>query len=176
MKPKKVLVGLIIIVVAVVVVLQALQPKQSGYIKIDTPNIKTRMSLRGGWWSTQQVSSGVESVELSARKYRPRRISLAIQKGGNEWIIDGFGPWGDMAKINVKEGQTAVLKPGPPFLVKTNVRRKGQNLTIGLLVIGQAGEHYSAQVRTRRGTLPAPRLKIVDEDAKVLASDKFQFG
>ena len=175
MKQKKVLIGLII-VVAVVVVLRALQSNQSGYIKIDTPNIKTRMSLRGGWWSEQQVSSGVESVELPARTYRPRRISLAIQKGGNEWIIDGFGPWGELAKINVKKDQTTVLKPGPPFLVKTNVRRKGQNLSIGLLVIGQAGEHYSAQVRTRRGSLPAPRLKIVDEGAKVLASDKFKFG
>ena len=175
MKQKKVLIGLVI-VVAVVVVLPALQSNQSGYIKIDTPNIKTRMSLRGGWWSEQQVSSGVESVELPARKYRPRHISLAIQKGESEWVVSGFGPWGELAKINVKEGQTAVLKPGPPFLVKTNVRRKGQNLSIGLLVIGQAGEHYSAQVRTRRGSLPAPRLKIVDEGAKVLASDKFKFG
>jgi hypothetical protein len=175
MKQKKVLIGLVI-VVAVVIVLRALQPRQSGYIKIDTPNIKTRMSLRRGWWSEQQVSSGVESIELPARTYRPRRISLAIQKGGNEWIINGFGPWGELAKINVKEGQTAVLKPGPPFLIKTNLRRRGQNLTIGLLVVGQAGEHYSAQVRTRRGSLPAPRLKIVDEGAKVLASDKFRFG
>jgi hypothetical protein len=175
MKQKKVLIGLVI-VVAVVVVLLALQSRQSGYIKIDTPNIKTRMSLRGGWWSEQQVSSGVESVELSAQTYRPRRISLAIQKGGNEWAIDGFGPWGKLAKIKVKGGRTAVLKPGPPFLVKTNVRRKGQNLSIGLLLIGQAGEHYNARVRTRRGTLPAPRLKIVDEGAKVLASGKFGFG
>ncbi len=175
MKHKKVLIGLII-VVAIVVVLQALLSRQSGYIKIDTPNIKTRMSLRGGWWSEQQVSSGVESVELPARTYRPRHISLAIQKGESELIVSGFGPWGELATINVKEGQTAVLKPGPPFLVKTNVRRKGQNLSIGLLVIGQAGEHYSAQVRTRRGSLPAPRLKIVDEGAKVLASDKFKFG
>jgi len=175
MKQKIVIAGFII-VVAVVVVLQVLQSNQTGYIKIDTPGIKTKMSLRRGWWSLQQVSSGVESVEFPARKYRPRRISLAIQKGGNEWIINGFGPWGELAKINVKEGQTAVLKPGPPFLIKTNLRRRGQNLTIGLLVVGQAGEHYSAQVRTRRGSLPAPRLKIVDEGAKVLASDKFKFG
>ncbi len=175
MKQKKVLIGLVI-VIAVVVVLLVLHSRKSGYIKIDTPNIKTRMSLRGGWWSEQQVSSDVEPVKLPARKYRPRRISLATKKGGNEWTIDGFGPWGDLAKINVKEGQTAVLKPGPPFLVKTNVRRKGQNLSIGLLVIGQAGEHYNAQVRTRRGSLPAPRLKIVDEGAKVLASGKFGFG
>ncbi|MHC4545498.1 MAG: hypothetical protein ACYSYL_13420 [Planctomycetota bacterium] len=169
MKQKRILIGLVI-VVAIVVVLPALLSRQSGYIKVDTPNIKTRMSLRSGWWSEQQVSSGVESVELPARKYRPRRISLAGQKDGNEWIVSGFGPWGDLAKINVKEGQTAVLKPGPPFLVKTNVIKRGQNLSISPLVIGQAGEHYSARVRTRRG------LKIVDESGKVLVSDKFKFG
>lgn len=176
MKPKKVLVGLIVIVVAVVILLRTLQPDGSGHIKIDTPNIKTRMSLRHGWWSRLQVSSGVESVEVPARKYRPRRISLAMQKDRNEWIIDGFGPWGELAKINVKAGRTTVLKPGPPLLVKTNVRKKGQNLLIGLVVVGQAGEHYSARVRTRRETLPAPGLKIVDEGGKVLVSDKFKFG
>ncbi|MHC4086740.1 MAG: hypothetical protein ACYS18_12340 [Planctomycetota bacterium] len=175
MKQQKVLIGLII-VVAVVIVLLILQSNQGGYIKIDTPNIKTRMSLRSGWWSKQQVSSGVEPVKLPAQKYRPRRISLATKKGGNEWTIDGFGPWGELAKINVKKDQTTVLKPGHPFLIKTNVRRRGQNLSIGLLVIGQAGEHYSARVRTSRGSLPAPRLKIVDENAKVLASGKFGFG
>jgi hypothetical protein len=148
--------------------------RQEGRIKIDTDGAE--MQLRGGWFSKIRITSGAEPVTVNARVYRPRRISLAIQKGGNEWIIDGFGPWGELAKINVKKDQTTVLKPGPPFLVKTNVRRKGQNLSIGLLVIGQAGEHYSAQVRTRRGSLPAPRLKIVDEGAKVLASDKFKFG
>ncbi len=175
MKRKTVLIGLIIIV-AVVVLLRALKSRGNGYIKIDTPNIKTRMSLRCGWWSGQQISSDVESVEIPARKYWPRRISLAIQKGENEWIVSGYGPWGELAKINVKKNQTTVLKPGPPFLVKTSVRRRGQNLSIGLLVIGQAGEHYIARVRTRRGSLPPPGLKIVDESGKVLVSDKFQFG
>ena len=175
MKQKIIIAGIIIVVV-VVVVLQIIQSSQSGYIKIDTPGIKTRMSLRRGWWSEQKVYSGVEPIELPARKYSPRRISLAVQKGGTEWVISGFGPWGELAKIKVKGGQTAVLKPGPPFNVKTNVRRRGQYLSIGLFVIGQAGEHYDVRVRTRRGPLPAPKLKIVDESGKVLVSDKFRFG
>lgn len=175
MKQKTVIAGLII-VVAVIVLLRALQSKGSGYIKIETPNIKTTMSLHRGWWSEESVSSGVESVELPARKYRPRSISLVAKKGGNEWIVSGLGPWGKLAKINVKKDQTTVLKPGPPFNVKTNIRRSGRSLSISPLVIGQAGEHYSARVRTRRGTLPAPGLKIVDESGKVLVSDKFRFG
>ncbi|NIP23530.1 MAG: hypothetical protein GWN67_05290 [Phycisphaerae bacterium] len=175
MKQKIAIAGFII-VVAVVVVLQIIQPKQTGYIKIDTPGIKTKMSLRRGWWSQQQVSSDAESVELPVRKYRPRRISLAAQKGGNEWVISGLGPWGELAKIKVKKDQTTVLKPGPPFLIKSNVRRRGQTLSISPLVIGQAGEHYDVRVRTRRGSLPAPGLKIVDESGKVLVSDKFRFG
>ena len=175
MKQKIVIAG-IIIVVAVVVVLQVLQSNQTGYIKIDTPGIKTKMSLRRGWWSQQQVSSDVESVELPARKYSPRRISLAAQKGGNEWVISSLGPWGELAKIKVKKDQTTVLKPGPPFNVKTNIRRSGRSLSISPLVIGQAGEHYSVRVRTSRGSLPPPGIKIVDESGKVLVSDKFRFG
>ncbi len=175
MKQKIVIAGLVI-VVTVVVVLQILQSNQRGYIKIDTPNINTRMSLRRGWWSEQEVSSGVESVKLPARKYRPKSISLAAKKGGNEWIVSGLGPWGELAKIKVKKDQTTVLKPGPPFLIKTNVRRRGQSLSISPLVIGQAGEHYNVRVRTSRGSLPAPGLKIVDESGKVLVSDKFKFG
>ncbi|MHC4694720.1 MAG: hypothetical protein ACYS67_18435, partial [Planctomycetota bacterium] len=80
------------------------------------------------------------------------------------------------SKIKVKKDQTTVLKPGPPFNVETNVRKRGQNLSIGLSIIGQAGEHYDVRVRTRRGSLPAPGLKIVDESGKVLVSDKFKFG
>lgn len=175
MKQKIVIAGLII-VVAVIVLLRALQSKGSGYLKIDTPNIKTTMNLHRGWWSEQQVSSGVESVELTARKYRPKSISLAAKKGGNEWIVSGDGPWGELAKIKVKKDQTTVLKPGPPFNVKTNVRRRDQSLSISPLVIGQAGEHYNVRVRTSRGSLPAPGLKIVDESGKVLVSDKFKFG
>jgi hypothetical protein len=148
--------------------------RQEGRIKIDTDGVE--MQLRSGWFSKIRITSGADPATVNARVYRPRSISLAGQKGGNEWIINGFGPWGKLAKIKVKEDQTTVLKPGPPFNVKTNVRRRGQNLSIGLLVIGQAGEHYSAEVRTRRGSLPAPRLKIVDESGKVLVSDKFKFG
>jgi len=175
MKQKIVIAGIIIVVI-VIVVLQILQSNQTGYIKIDTPGIKTRMSLRRGWWSEQRVSSGVEPIELPALKYSPRRISLAVQKGGTEWVISGFGPWGELAKIKVKKDRTTVLKPGPPFDVKTNVRKRGQSLSISPLVIGQAGEHYDVRVRTRRGPLPVPKLKIVDESGKVLVSDKFRFG
>lgn len=169
------LIGLLILVAVFAAILIS-RSGRSGYIEIDTPNVKTSMNLRGGWWSERQIVSGGKPIKVAARTYRPRYISLSAQKGEDEWAISGSGPWGKLVEINVEKGQTAVLKPGPPILVKTDVRSRRPISSIGLSFIGQAGEHYSPRVRTGRGTLPAPSVKIVDESGKVLASGKFRFG
>ena len=49
-------------------------------------------------------------------------------------------------------------------------------MSIGLTLLGQAGEHYSPQVLTHNGPLPAPAILIVDESGKELASGKFEYG
>jgi len=68
------------------------------------------------------------------------------------------------------------LKLGPPFEIRTDVKRNNRIVSIGLKMVGQAGEHYSPEVLTHNGPLPAPKVTIVDESDQVLASGNFEYG
>ena len=86
------------------------------------------------------------------------------------------GPWGTMATVKVSEGKTTVLKPGPPFLVKANVSPSSSRVSIGFEFLGQAGEQYASSATKNGRRQSAPKVKIVDEEGKTLASGKFEYG
>jgi hypothetical protein len=66
---------------------------------------------------------------------------------------------------------------GTPILVKTSVQRQAERqMSIGLVLEGQAGEHYRPVVKKDGKTLSAPTLRIVNEAGQVVAQDSFQYG
>jgi hypothetical protein len=68
-------------------------------------------------------------------------------------------------------------KAGPPILVKTDVQKVGdREISIGLVLEGQAGEQYRPIVKKNGSPLSAPRLRIVNEAGQVIAQDSFQYG
>ncbi len=67
-------------------------------------------------------------------------------------------------------------KPGPPLLVKTDVQISGRDVSIGLLVQGQAGELYVPGAQKNGQLQPEPGLKIINETGKILATGKFKYG
>ncbi len=68
-------------------------------------------------------------------------------------------------------------KAGPPIVVKTNVQRVGEReMSIGLMLEGQAGEQYRPAVTKNGTTLSAPRLRIVNEAGQVITQGDFQYG
>jgi len=152
--------------------------QQKGYIRIDAPGFETDMNLRRGWLSKTVTISGSEPVKVRAGAYKPERAVVRMEKDEHTWwsIICRNGPWGKLATINVAGGNTTILKLGPPLTVQADVQRKGRAVSIGLSMIGQAGEHWSAEVLTSKGPLPAPKVRIVDETGEVLASGKFEYG
>ena len=85
-------------------------------------------------------------------------------------------PWGELRKVRVSKGDTTVLRIGPPLVIRTDVQKNISIVSIGLSLVGRAGENYSAQVLTHGENLPAPKLKIVDEMGKVLATGTFEYG
>jgi hypothetical protein len=66
-------------------------------------------------------------------------------------------------------------KPGPPILVKTDVRRVGSQVSIGLVLEGQAGERYRPVTKNGR-TVAAPRLRIVNEAGQEIGNGRFAYG
>jgi len=155
-----------------------LYSQRQGYIKIDTPGFETDLNLHRSWWNKAATISADEPIKVCIGTYKPERAVLRLEKDEQTWwgLLCRRGPWGELSKINVAKGKTTILKLGPPLIVHTDVQRNNQVVSIGLSLVGQAGEHWSAQVLTRQGPLAAPKFRIVDETGNVLAEGKFEYG
>lgn len=171
MKKRDIWISIAIIVVALVGFYFYVQGE--GQIKIETAGVE--MQLYGGLFNKPKVTSQ-SPITVKARSYRPESLSIAAKQHGDTWRLYSRGPWGKLKRITVKGNKTTVLQPGPPFLIKPDLYKSSSVVTIGLSIIGRAGEHYSAAV-SKNGRRPAaPALKIVDESGKVLASGRFTYG
>jgi hypothetical protein len=68
-------------------------------------------------------------------------------------------------------------KAGPPIIVRTDVQKVGEReMSIGLLLEGQAGEQYRPVVKKNGTAIAAPSLRIVSEAGQVIAQGSFQYG
>lgn len=68
-------------------------------------------------------------------------------------------------------------KPGSPITVKTDVRRVNSGMvSIGLVLEGRAGETYRPAIKKDNGVLPAPWLRIIDKQGKVIDEGEFAYG
>jgi len=68
------------------------------------------------------------------------------------------------------------LKPGVPLSVKADVQGYGQNISIGLIIEGQAGEVYEPGAAKNGRQRPAPEFTVLDESGTVLGSGSFEYG
>ena len=68
-------------------------------------------------------------------------------------------------------------KAGPPILVLANVQRVAEReMSIGLILQGQAGEQYRPVVKKNGTPVAAPRLRILNEAGQVITEGSFQYG
>ena len=174
---KKIIIIPVIIVVLIGIIF-LYYSQQTGYIKIEAPGFETDLNLNGRLGSKAISLSGSEPVGIRTGTYKPERIVVRLTKASDQWwsILCRREPWGKLATINVAKGNTTTLKLGPPFEIRTDVQRNNRIVSIGLTMVGQAGEHYSPEVLTHNGPLPAPTFTIVDESGQKLASGKFEYG
>lgn len=94
----------------------------------------------------------------------------ATDQQGDKWTLD-------LIKGQpVSSFADSSAKPGPPLLVKTDVQISGRDVSIGLIVQGQAGELYVPGVQKNGQWQPEPGLKVIDEAGKILATGKFKYG
>jgi hypothetical protein len=68
-------------------------------------------------------------------------------------------------------------KAGPPILVQANVQRVAdREVSIGLILQGQAGEQYRPVVKKNGTPVAAPKLRILDEAGQVVGQGDFAYG
>ncbi len=68
-------------------------------------------------------------------------------------------------------------KAGPPILVLADVQRVAdREVSIGLVLQGQAGEQYRPVVKKNGTPVAAPKLRILNEAGQVVTQGDFQYG
>jgi hypothetical protein len=176
MKKRALWILVAVIAAGALVLILVSKSSSKGRIKIDAGEAEATLRLRGGWSNSQLIKSKAEPVILRPGIYKPVRLSISMKQDGDSWLLYSGGPWGDLSTIRVRKDNTTVLELGQSFLIKPSISKSSSLVSIGLSIIGRAGEHYSAAIAKNGKRLPTPKLKIVDEAGNVLASGRFEYG
>ena len=174
---KKIQVSLVIIVIISLFAF-FLYPRPDGYVKVDTPGAS--VSLKTGWWRTDILTDKTDKFALRAGKsYEVRNVNISAEKNNDTWRLRtrAYSSGSAIAEgIQVRKGETTIVKVGGPFTIKTDVQGRGQFVSIGLSVIGRAGEKYFTRPMRKGKASPEPKLEIIDEAGNVLSSGQFEYG
>ena len=115
------------------------------------------------------LRSLLSSEPASRQEFGLTALSMAAENG-DTWVLD-------LAKGQSVSGlKNKNAKPGAPLLVKTDVQARGRELSIGLLIEGQAGESYQPGAMKNGSRVPPPTFKVIDESGKVLVNGQFHYG
>jgi hypothetical protein len=174
MKKKDIWISLAIIAASAVVIYFYTQRK--GYLEIDTGGADAMLQLRSSLFGTTTIHSGVAPTKVRAILHRPRQLNLSMKQDKQTWQISSSGPWANLSKIKVRGNDTTTLRCGPPFLIKPNIQKIGDQLSIDFSITGQAGEQYQKYALMNNRAMSGAKLTIKDEDGNVLESGKFQYG
>ena len=110
------------------------------------------------------------SAPASSRQQLGLSSLSMTDENGDKWLLE-------LVKgQSLSRLKNSSSKTGPPLLIKTDVQVSGRDVSIGLVVEGQAGEQYVGGVQKNGQWQSAPAFNIVDEAGKVIASGKFNYG
>lgn len=153
-----------------------LYPRPKGFIKIETSGVE--MLISKGFFQNVKVTSSDTPAKVTVGTYRPKNIFIRAEKDKDKWwtVYSHSGPWGQLSKITVEKDKTTTLTLGFPFTIKTDVQKTSGYVSIGLTLVGRSGENWNTQVLSYKGAVMSPKLTIMDEAGKILASGNFQYG
>ena len=174
MKKKDKLISLAIIAASGLVLLYYWQRK--GFVGINAGGADAELHLRSNWFTSARIATDTKPAAIGSRIYRPQFLSLTMRQNGHTWRIESRGPWGNLSKIKVRNNEATALRLGPPFLIRPQVKKKGSIHSINYVIFGQAGEQYHNFITKNNRAVTGAKVKIVDEEGKVLKSDSFKYG
>ena len=175
---KKVIFVLVLLGVALLIIFLAKSPSGTGTIKLLTPDTSVVITFNRFLSNSHatQLTQDRSEIQATAGTYSTHSIVLKKKDGPDTWQIKAFDNLGELEKITVRKDQITELSPGPPLVLKTIVQQQGSTVSVGLDIVGSAGEHYRPDARKNNSQLPPPKLKIVNEKGETVASGKFAYG
>jgi hypothetical protein len=171
MKHKRIWISVAILIVLVLVV--GLYPRQTGYIKIETPGLM--LNLHRSTWGHVMLGPSTEPKAVRTGTYTPSYANYVQEDKGDKWQL--HCTWSrSVTGVQVNEGETAVLDFGPPFQWKPELNKMGHIVLMGLALTGRGGERYDVGVQKNGRLVPAPKLTVVDEAGTILGTGQFEYG
>jgi len=154
--------------------------KNVGTVKVTDPNMAVELTFAG---TKQKVTVNGKGVPVPEGSYTVESYSVMVRtRGGTLWTLECSGNLGDLASLTVEKGKTAEIDMGPPLkftpiVYRSSVDKTGKLIVpVGFAVQGKRGESYSPGFKMGARTVPAPLFQIVDDNNKVLAEGKFEYG
>jgi hypothetical protein len=125
--------------------------------------------------------SGLHRIDGAQREWKlpvgtHMAMSAALSSRGGRCRLRGAGNMGKLGSIRIEADRTTKLTSGPPLTLKTDARNAQGVVSVGLTIVGRAGEVYSAGAEENGRQLPAPRLRILDERGRIAAQGAFEYG
>jgi hypothetical protein len=153
--------------------------KSGGVIKVSTAGLV--LEVKGPDGRPVSIPAN-KDVPAPTGTYPTVSLTQYAKDSSGVWSIQSKGPFGSVKTISVDDGQTTSVDAGAPLTVKTSVmptkdKTGAPVVSINLQILGKANEVYSAAT-VKRGMIvaPAPKVQILDEDGKTLASGSFEYG
>ncbi|MGE5294291.1 MAG: hypothetical protein ACM3VT_05630 [Solirubrobacterales bacterium] len=154
---------------------------QLGTLAIEPNDVAVALRL----WSdaAEQCLAQGRTWQLPAGKYKAIHATLTkTDTSGHVWTVSSntssrFTRLGPLEYFTIEPGITTSIRIGPPFVLKTDVvQTAAAQVSIGMVLIGCAGEEYwGIQQQEQRRPSP-PALRIVDEKGTVLETGTFEYG
>jgi len=132
---------------------------------------------RNGKLDYQYISNFKNNVLIPAGRYKALFVELSqIDSERNTWTFTSYSDTGALCDFEISNNETTSFKIGPPFQIKTTLRRNRNTVLIGFKLEGQASEQYRPNV-IRNGIRTSPPLfKVIDEAGDVIESGRFEYG
>jgi len=136
-----------------------------------------------GLWSDaghQRLSSFGGKLSLPAGRYAVVSLDLTEKDAaGSRWTFDmrERAGAGQLGSFEVRPGATTSFKIGPPFQIRTAMKRFGNapDVTVDFDYEGQGGERYSSAPKKDGKEPPEPGFKIVNSAGQVVQSGQFAY-
>jgi len=124
-----------------------------------------------------KLTGGTTKAKVLAGEYKLVACTFdETDAQGVTWRIAGKGDLGS-PPLKIDAGKTVPLMFGPPLKASVVTSKAGDVYRLGLSIVGQSGETYSARDIKRGGGQPSPpRFEVWNEKGDVVARGQFEYG
>jgi hypothetical protein len=98
---------------------------------------------------------------------------------GVRWAVTRRFPGRVCPTYNIKKGEVKAVKMGPPFSIETFPvwpHRSPDEYRMSFRILGQGEEEYTGIVEKGGRELAPPRLRLIDEQGKILGTASLEEG